>query len=93
LKNSFILTGDSEEGIRVASKPSRPLIALVQAHEDRLRALLDKPVVLGVNWDDGDSEAVVTVIPADERLLDEDGDKPFVKLTLPFPEEGKRKIK
>ncbi len=39
-------------------------IALVQAHGARLRALLDKPVVLAITWRVGDA---LTVLPAEDR--------------------------
>lgn len=55
-------------------------------HGDRLRALLDKPVVLSVHWNNGDAEATVTVMPADGVERPDDGDKPFETLRLQFPD-------
>jgi hypothetical protein len=54
---------------------------LLATHGDRLRALLDKPVILTVHWDDGDEEAVVTVIDPSPG-----GNELFQKVRLPFPQ-------
>ena len=56
---------------------------LLHAHGDRLRALMDKPVVLSVHWEDGDKEATVTIMPV------EVSDAAFKKFMLPFPNTGR----
>ena len=43
--------------------PPKAIPDFLAKHHDRLRALMDKPgVLLGLDWDDGDSNVVVTVI-------------------------------
>ena len=77
--NVIVLTGVSEEGIYAWEEPPQRGIELIHAHEDRLRALLDKPIMVSLHWEDGDEEATATV------MLDMPSDAPFVKFKLPFP--------
>lgn len=63
-------------------RPPDDLIAWVQLHDERLRALLDRPVVLHVGWTDGDDAATVTV-SAEEGAADPT--RLFEKFTLAFP--------
>jgi hypothetical protein len=66
--------------------PPNEFAALVHAHSDRLRALLDRPVILAVHWDAGDACAVVQIMPADSKASHTS--KPFAEFELPFPEGG-----
>jgi hypothetical protein len=81
-----LITGANEHGFQVYPKepPPSEFIDLLHAHEDRLRALMDKPVVLCVHWEDGDKEASVTIMPVDGRP-----DDLFKKFMLPFPNTGR----
>jgi hypothetical protein len=56
--------------------------ALLAEHEDRY-ALLDKPVLLHIMWDDGDTMACVQILPADNRPRDPH--EKFEEIWLPFP--------
>jgi hypothetical protein len=78
-----MLAGCSERGFHIMPEEPPPpeFEALVNLHSDRLRALLDKPVILAVHWDEGDAAAIVQIMPTDRR----DPAKPFEELTLPFP--------
>ena len=75
----------SESGFHVFPKEEPPpeFTALVHAHSDRLRALLDRPALLAVHWDEGDKEAEVVIMSADPNR---DREKPFEAFMLPFPE-------
>ena len=64
-------------------RPPSEFAALVHVHSDRLRALLDRPIILAVHWDDGDACAVVQIMPADNKASTS---KPFAEFELPFPE-------
>ena len=92
-RNHFMLTRCNAEGFLVYTGADKePLpddgIALINEHTERLRALLDKPVILSVTWEDGDPEALVRIIPAENReCSEEEAKKPFEKFTLPFPKE------
>jgi hypothetical protein len=50
-----LMIGVNENGFRVFPKEPPPdeFVELVHAHSDRLRALLDNPVVLCVHWGGG----------------------------------------
>jgi hypothetical protein len=76
-----MIIGANEHGFQVYPKepPPSEFVDLLHAHEDRLRALMDKPVVLLVHWEDGDKEATVTIMP-----IDGGPDDPFKKFMLPF---------
>ena len=82
MRNVLMLTGVSADGIRSYKQPNEEQTAFIQANHDRLRALLDKPVILTVHWDDGDADALVTIMPDD---MGADPHKPFDKLRLPVP--------
>jgi hypothetical protein len=92
----IILIGVNEDGwmlLRDPNDDTRPppeTAFLLAEHEDRLRALLDKPVILAIHWEDGDNEALVTVIPAEdpEAMATRDLDEKFERFTLRFPESG-----
>jgi hypothetical protein len=54
----------SKKGIVGALKPPSPaLIGLCNARTKLLRRRLREEVVLGVDWQDGDEEAVISVVP------------------------------
>ena len=63
--NKLLIIGVDEDGFSVYPKERPPdeAIELIQHHGDRLRALLDKPVILQVTWEDGDDMAVVRIMP------------------------------
>ena|SRR5262249_18703524 len=84
--HTVMIIGANEHGFGIYPKepPPSEFIDLLHAHENRLRALMDKPVVLSVHWEDGDKEATVTIMPADGGL-----DDPFKKFMLPFPNTGR----
>ena len=73
-----MIIGADEHGFGIYPKepPPSEFIDLLHAHEDRLRALMDKPVVLSVHWEDGDKEAT-------------GAQDPFKKFMLPFPNTGR----
>jgi hypothetical protein len=56
------------------------LRAFLSKHHDRLRALLDKPVLLNFDWRDGDAEVMVSIIPAGANS----GNERFKTFRLPF---------
>jgi hypothetical protein len=56
-------------------------IGLMNTHGDRLRALMKKPVLVTVHWEDGDQEAFLTSMPVNEK----DPNKVFENFKLPFP--------
>jgi len=83
-----MMLGVSPDGFYVQTGPGKKqpppppeFVALTELHTERLRALLDKPVLLTVDWNDGDDVATVTVIPTES----EDPNAPFERFTLPFP--------
>ena len=84
--HTVMIIGANEHGFGIYPKepPPSEFIDLLHAHEDRLRALMDKPVVLSVHWEDGDKEATVTIMPVDGGPHD-----PFKKFMLPFPNTGR----
>jgi hypothetical protein len=84
--HKVMITRATEHGFGIYPKepPPTEFSDLLHAHGDRLRALLDKPVVLFVHWEDGDKEATVTIMPADGRP-----DDPFKTFMLPFPNTGR----
>jgi hypothetical protein len=91
----LVIIGVNEEGFQMLGPPPDNMeqaTALIQYHDERLRALIDKPVLLCVSWENGDHEAVVTIMPADGKPPenDETGDKPFEKFTLPIPRAIRR---
>jgi hypothetical protein len=81
-----LMLGSSEQGFHVVpyEPPPPEFEALVHLHSDRLRALLDRPVILAVHWDEGDAAAIVQGMPADGDP-NRDPHKRFEELTLPFP--------
>ena len=88
-KYSELLIGANANGIQLHKSgrpPSNRFIKLIQEHHERLRALLDKPVILNVTWSSADDEATVRIIPA--YRADADIDKPFEIIKLAFPDGG-----
>ena len=83
--NLVLILGDSSKGFSVYPKapPPAEFVALTHAHSDRLRALLDKPVMLAVHWGNGDQSAIVQVVPVD---LKSGPNEKFVEFKLPFPD-------
>jgi hypothetical protein len=81
--NTILILGDSPDGFAVYPPlpPPSEFIALTHAHSTRLRALLDKPVILAVHWNAGDRAAIVQIMPTKSRP-----DEKFVEFTLPFPD-------
>jgi hypothetical protein len=90
-RQAWLLTGAGEHGFRVHpnpdfDRPSDELVALLNAHEDQLRALLDTALAT-VTWGPGDTSACVIVMPLDDDYYWEgDDERPFPKFSLPFPE-------
>jgi hypothetical protein len=82
--NKVLITGVTAEGFHIA-KQSFPLPLefddLLAAHGQRLKALLDRPVLVAITWDDGDDVAAATII--DPELAP---DALFEVVQLPFPE-------
>jgi hypothetical protein len=64
-----ILGVDYERWHLYPKEPPPPVIpAFLAKHHDRLRALMDKPgVLLGLDWNDGDGDVLVTVVSATQR--------------------------
>lgn len=86
--NSIVIAGVDDEGFKMAEEPSSEAIELIQHHGDRLRALLDKPVILNVFWEDGDTEATVAIIPClPENAPEEEYTKPFKTFRIAFPDK------
>jgi hypothetical protein len=79
----ILMFGSGEDEFRILpkEKPPEEFEGLVRVHYGRLRALLDKPVILAVQWDEGDPSAVVQIMPADGKP----SGKPFEEFTLLFP--------
>ena len=53
----------------------------MNTYQERFIALLDKPVILTVDWADDATYATVTVVPADGK----ESGKHFEHFTLPIP--------
>src|SRR5262245_54132099 len=87
-----ILAGINADGFQVVF-PRKPEqmpeggIDLIQKHSDRLRAILDMPVLVSMHWEDGDEVATCSIIPANGKA--DDPDEPFKTFTLKFP--GKKR--
>jgi hypothetical protein len=79
----ILMFGAGEDEFRILPKepPPEEFEELVRVHYARLRALLDKLVILVVHWDEGDASAIVQIMPADGK----GSDKPFEEFTLLFP--------
>ena len=84
-KNGNVLTGTSPKGFHMMAKPSPEFTALVQEHSGRLQALLYKPVLLAITWEDEASHALVRIVLADRK---DHWDEKFESFTLPFPGKG-----
>jgi hypothetical protein len=55
----MICNADQERFYIIPEEEPPPEFAdLVRVHEDRLRALLDRPVILVVHWSSGDAKAL-----------------------------------
>jgi hypothetical protein len=79
--HSIVIIGVDDHGWSIWPKrpPPPELLSFLAEHHDRLRALMDKPVLLNVFWDDGDEDATVSI------LTDEgDPGTPFKTFRLPF---------
>jgi len=85
-----LITGSTDAGLHMipnarlkhpsAHKEQTRLRWLLRTHDEQLTALLQKPVVLAVFWDSGDSTAGVNIIP--ESTIDPE--KTFESFTLNF---------
>jgi hypothetical protein len=86
-KKCILMLGSDEQGFQVMPKELQPeeFVELVHADSDRLRALLHRPVILAVHWDERDNDALVQIMPAGKPGTNPDPNKPFV-FTLAFPE-------
>ena len=89
--NKLLIIRIDEDGFSVYPKERPPdeAIELIQHHSDRLRALLDKPVILQVTWEDGDDMAVVRIMPVSCKHPDE----PFETIELRFPTRSSTAIR
>jgi hypothetical protein len=85
--NAMLLIGITEKGIQSFKRPTPAGAALVEAHYERLAALLDKPVMISIHWEDGAAEATARIIPADGN---DHGNEPFQSFTLPFPKHSRK---
>jgi hypothetical protein len=79
----ILMLGSDEQGFHVIPEepPPEEFVALARAHGDRLRVLLDRPVILAVHWNEGDSDALVQIIP----VKTDDSKRRFEEFTLAFP--------
>jgi hypothetical protein len=80
--NKVIVAGITADGFHIAKKcfPLPPEFDdLLVAHGQQLRALLDRPVLVAITWNDGDDAATATVV--DPTVVHE-----FKTVRLPFPE-------
>lgn len=83
-----VIVGINEDGFKLLEKPQPEFIELVEVHDEFLTALLlDKPILLQVQWEDGDAEAVVSVIPADRKMTDAEFNRSFETFKLAFPDK------
>jgi hypothetical protein len=89
-KKCVLVFGCCAHGFLVYPKepPPEEFARLVRTHSDRLRALLDRPVILAVHWDEGDRDAVVQIMPAGEPGTNPDPRTPFEEFALAFPACG-----
>ncbi len=74
------IKGRWQVGTPDGGSPPEELSGILDAHHERLRALLDAPVLLNVDWNSGDTEATISIIPADGN----GGNERFKTFTLPF---------
>jgi hypothetical protein len=72
-----IVTGSAQGMLRLDRPPPPEFGELPALHEERLLALIDQPVLLAIYWDDGDRNALVSIIPAAPN-------EPFKTFLLPF---------
>ena len=93
--HTVMIEGPCGDGFTVeGNEPTAPpeLVGLIALHVDRLRALIDKPVVVCLHWNDGDGEANVVVVPADEslprKIRAQQWQRLIDRFTLPFPRHG-----
>jgi hypothetical protein len=85
MSNKLLIIGVTEDGFSIFKRSQfdrRAAIAFLNFYEDRLRALLDKPILICVTWDDGDSAVAINVSTTDHT--------PFENFTLPFPAKATR---
>jgi hypothetical protein len=78
-----LIIGANADGFRTFKRPESALIRLLEAHDELLTAIISKPAVVAVYWDDDETSATFTIIPCD--CTEEDANKPFATFTLPFP--------
>jgi hypothetical protein len=87
--NKLVITFSGATGFHLLGNPAdapEGAVELVQEHQERLRALLDKPVILTLHWEDGAKTATCTVIPACEpNDRDKPYDEPFQTFELAMP--------
>jgi hypothetical protein len=70
--NCVIVVGSSQGKLQLDRSPPTEFYDIPTLHEERLLALIDRQVLLTVHWDDGDSAATVSVVPADGKPSDEE---------------------
>ena len=84
--NMVMIAGFTEtDGVHCVGPPSanhRQVLELIRYHQDRLRALLDEPVVLTIHWENGDRKALVTIVPVGGKI-DPNGKFETVSLSIP----------
>jgi hypothetical protein len=91
-KDSAWIIRDSDDGFKLAERPSPEMRSFVRFHEDRLTALLLRSTLF-VYWQEGDTEATVQIMPviddhAHRKLTKQEQqllNRPFERIKLPFP--------
>jgi hypothetical protein len=79
--NCVIITGSAQGKLRLDRPPPAEFGDILALHEERLLALIDRPVLLAIYWDAGDRNALVSIIPADGSAAT---NEPFKTFLLPF---------
>jgi hypothetical protein len=87
--NKVLIAAADATGFHLYGNPAdapEGAVELIQKHQDRLRALLDKPVLLTLHWEDRAKTATCTVIPVREpKDWDKPDDEPFRTFELAMP--------
>ena len=87
--NKVLIAAADATGFHLYGNPAdapKGAVELIQKHDEFLRALLEKPVIVTLHWEDEAKTATCTVIPACEpNDRDKPYDEPFQTFELAMP--------
>jgi hypothetical protein len=96
--NKVVIIGANEKGLSIlphkeSAHNTYEFQSLMYDYQDRIRALMDQPILLAICWKDGDEAAQCTIIPAGEDILKgAEPDEPFKQFKLSFGKTGKKPL-